>query len=266
MEGLGAIIIMIIIIVVVGEGGVQSRCLGQTLWRGPKAALPSVFGRAFEGAYPVPSYGRRHLNLPAQCSRRKELIAAGSKVSLDVLLILACELYGRPDGVEGGFFALLPKKTPQEDKIRAIASLNAARNALNNGDLIYAEEKFGEVLANVPSNWKLCQEALSERDALRKRLNGGNGYNSSDAVKQWIWGRGTRWPFHYLIIYATLRPFIVQEASITAVKSSKDQQNSVDARRKQKGVKERVFFLEAGTLILIIALYNVILLRYGLDY
>jgi len=45
MEGLGAIIIMIIIIVVVGEGGVQSRCLGQTLWRGPKAALPSVFGR-----------------------------------------------------------------------------------------------------------------------------------------------------------------------------------------------------------------------------
>jgi len=80
MEGLGAIIIMIIIIVVVGEGGVQSRCLGQTLWRGPKAALPSVFGRAFEGAYPVPSYGRRHLNLPAQCSRRKELIAAGSYI------------------------------------------------------------------------------------------------------------------------------------------------------------------------------------------
>jgi len=178
----------------------------------------------------------------------------------------SCIVRNLADGVEGGFFALLPKKTPQEDKIRAIASLNAARNALNNGDLIYAEEKFGEVLANVPSNWKLCQEALSERDALRKRLNGGNGYNSSDAVKQWIWGRGTRWPFHYLIIYATLRPFIVQEASITAVKSSKDQQNSVDARRKQKGVKERVFFLEAGTLILIIALYNVILLRYGLDY
>jgi len=152
------------------------------------------------------------------------------------------------DGVDGGLLTLFPKKTPQEDKIRAITSLNSAKNALNNGDLIYAEHKFGEVLAIAPSNWKLCQEALSERDALRKRLYGRYEYNSSDSLKQWIWGRGTRWPFHYLIIYAILRPFIVQESSMTAAESSKAQQNLVDTRKKQKAMKEKVFFLEVDLL------------------
>ena len=58
-----------------------------------------------------------------------------------------------------------------------------------------ALEQFDLVLSTAPRQYKLCQAAYAGRSESARAIGEGGG---SDALRQWLWGRGTRFPGAYL--------------------------------------------------------------------
>mmetsp|Transcript_17435 Transcript_17435/g.26145 ORF Transcript_17435/g.26145 Transcript_17435/m.26145 type:complete len:110 (+) Transcript_17435:412-741(+) len=108
-------------------------------------------------------------------------------------------------------------------------------------------------------NWKISQAALEGRDIARRSVMSSGEKDPmeapNDSVKQWIWGRGLRWPFHYLIILALAQPLIFPDPPLD-VQGTKERASL----GKAKASKQIVIGLS------ILALYNYVLLNFGLDY
>lgn len=190
---------------------------------------------------------------PGYPSRRKALIRLG-EATLELSVAVAFELNFRPKApgdaemnIFESILSLAPYKTDVAQKARAEEALKRAQALLQAGDDAGAAAAFSEVLDTAPREYKLCQAALSGRQEANRNLGKGNG---PDQLNQWCWGRGIRWPGHYIIAYALARGAVVPENSLALPK------------QKQQS-------LALGELVVVLALagiYNYILYFYGLEY
>ncbi|GAB5359763.1 hypothetical protein AAMO2058_000570500 [Amorphochlora amoebiformis] len=179
-----------------------------------KKAEGRVISRGFVDVH---ARGKLEDVIPTENRRRQQLIAIGELVA-DGLLAVGCEIYGRPepvpDDVGDALRSLLPRKTDSARKVRAQELLIVANQTYQKGYFRESVNAYTEVLALAPTNWKIAQSAIAGRDLARKAIIG-EGFddplsdNVNDAVKQWIWGRGVRWPFHYIIAGILARPLVV---------------------------------------------------------
>ena len=71
-------------------------------------------------------------------------------------------------------------------------------------DFALAVERLTYVIEAAPHQYKQCQAALRARADAYKAL-GEDGLATDDQTRQWLWGRGLRWPGWYLIAYFSLR-------------------------------------------------------------
>jgi len=109
-------------------------------------------------------------------------------------------------------------------------------------------KQFSLVLELVPHQYSLSQAALSARNDARQQLGQGAG----DGLSTWLWGRGVRFPGHYILAYILARRAFVPEFQDAVTIDKKEQQDAA--------IKEILL------VAVLAAAYNYLLLVYGLDY
>lgn len=211
---------------------------------------------------------------------RRRLLAAVELV-LDAWAACACEVAFRPkaeatkcDGPASCAKSLLPVRTPDEAKERAAAAMARGDAAMARGDFGAADSAYTESVEAAPTFYTNAQKALTKRaDARRCGAKPGQkpdcsaapgGYKGGgdedalikDAWKVWLWGRGIRWPGHYIIALLIVRQFFVPPAELvpppTTPEEKRDANNRVAA--------------QAVVAISVLLTYNIVLFDYGLTY
>eukprot|EP00976_Prorocentrum_cordatum_P108962 1194937-Prorocentrum_minimum.AAC.3 len=94
-----------------------------------------------------------------------------------------------------------------------------------------ALEQFDLVLSTAPRQYKLCQAAYAGRSESARAIGEGGG---SDALRQWLWGRGTSsWNIpsiyhagHYLLCYILARPAFTATEDTAIQPDKKEQQTA----------------------------------------
>eukprot|EP00469_Lotharella_globosa_P006205 CAMPEP_0167805320 /NCGR_PEP_ID=MMETSP0111_2-20121227/21107_1 /TAXON_ID=91324 /ORGANISM="Lotharella globosa, Strain CCCM811" /LENGTH=189 /DNA_ID=CAMNT_0007702449 /DNA_START=314 /DNA_END=883 /DNA_ORIENTATION=+ len=189
-----------------------------------------------------------------------------------MLAAIACEVYGRPEQPSNIVASLLPRKTPTDAKERAQVFLDEADTLYNLHDYESASKRYTDALRAAPTNWKRAQAALIGRERSRKSVilagNPDPVDEPSDAVKQWVWGRGLRWPFHYLIALILARPLFETTSTSTSTATSTSTSTGVggSSAAEEKARAEKNLVVQILLAIGVLGLYNGVLLNYGLDY
>eukprot|EP00240_Pyramimonas_obovata_P014163 CAMPEP_0118938044 /NCGR_PEP_ID=MMETSP1169-20130426/24597_1 /TAXON_ID=36882 /ORGANISM="Pyramimonas obovata, Strain CCMP722" /LENGTH=201 /DNA_ID=CAMNT_0006881871 /DNA_START=155 /DNA_END=760 /DNA_ORIENTATION=- len=184
---------------------------------------------------------------------RRRVIAL-AEVSLELSVATWCELNFRPKApgdvdmtLWESLVSLLPYKTPQEARIEAQAALERGRSLAAAGEHASALEQFDLVLTTAPRQYTLCQAAFSARFQSASALKQGGG----DGLRQWLWGRGVRFPGHYILCYILARPAFTSPNEVI----------EPDKKTQQAAL------LREGALICALAVaYNYLLFMYGLEY
>ncbi len=160
----------------------------------------------------------------------------------------AFEVAGRPKGLP---LSLLPQRAPPALLERAEASVREGERLLEEeGDAAGAALEFSGAIELAPEKYKLVQRARLGRMKAYGQLGSSAG---EDFRSAWLWGRGVRWPGWYIIGYILLRrAFVAPET---------EGQESAAPKPAQKGIPSEWFLV-----ILLAALYNYLLLTYGLEY
>ena len=158
-----------------------------------------------------------------------------------VTLAVSCEMAGT--GAEG-LLSILPL-----DGMDGQATRNASSAALEEGRASLVSSKYGsavasfsDALALAPRRYKTGMPALlGRRDAYLK--TGLSDLAAEDARREWLWGRGTRWPGWYIIAYLFVRQWL---------------------DKTQNKTPQSAPLVEGVSVLVLVAAYNLVLLNVGL--
>mmetsp|Transcript_12027 Transcript_12027/g.20333 ORF Transcript_12027/g.20333 Transcript_12027/m.20333 type:complete len:266 (-) Transcript_12027:236-1033(-) len=188
---------------------------------------------------------------------RRRFIAL-AEVGLELSLVAWCELNFRPKAAGDAemnlwesILSLRPYKTPTETRNLAQAALERGQSLALAGEHAKALEQFDIALTTAPRQYMLCQAAYAGSFTSSRALSEGGG----DGLQQWLWGRGTRFPGHYLLLYVFARPAFI----------SKDQAAG-DNDKRDKKAEQAAALGEVVLLFVLAGVYNYVLFTYGLDY
>lgn len=106
--------------------------------------------------------------------------------------------------------SILYTETDPDAKASAKAALLLGEALQAEGKHAEAVEKFEEVYALAPTEYKMCQRAglrtAVSYKAMSARLGDEYDKKANDAKQVvWWWGRGTRWPGWYIVAYLSAR-------------------------------------------------------------
>ena len=148
--------------------------------------------------------------------RRRAAALAIGEASLEVVGAIACELWGRPPipgegrlGPTETLASLLPSASPRIDD--AQAALEAGERKMEAGEWEAAADDLSKALELAPRQYKLAQKALLKRTEAYRNM-GDSKRSGEDFRRQWLWGRGVRWPGWYLLGYVFARRAFVDDA------------------------------------------------------
>jgi len=158
-----------------------------------------------------------------------------------------------------------------------------------------AVELYGRALQAAPRRYKLCQMALRARADSLGRL-GRKEEQRQDGVQNWLWGRGIRWPGHYILAYILgRRAFVPPDGPPSRKSRATGGPNAGTGARQRSRARPRAGVPGGGrnrparpprarasersasgggaalgpeilVVVALVAAYNYVLLTYGLDY
>ncbi|XRB14142.1 hypothetical protein RI054_07g39810 [Pseudoscourfieldia marina] len=213
-------------------------------------------------------------SVPKVSARRR--ITAIAELTVDVSLACACEVFFRPQGTEGCTNAadcvasLLPEETQPQQRQKALDAIKIGDDALERRDFAAADDAYTEAVEAAPTLYTAAQKALTKRAEARRcgakpgyKVDcTGTGYTPppndgliKDEWRVWLWGRGVRWPGHYIIALLIIRQLFVPDGGFPMPRTDEEKSDS-----NRRGVVQGVIA------ITVLFAYNVALFNYGLTY
>ena len=218
-------------------------------------ALRGRFPRASGVAARATRGGEGDRALAPSVSRRRVVYVALGEAFLDIAGACACEIAGRPKyGTGDGVFGLVRSLLPQPISERfeeAKTLLSDGQRAMEATEYSEAARLFTRVLEVAPTEYKICQQARNARTEAYRKL-GDSSRAGEDFRRQWLWGRGLRWPGHVILLYIFLRQAVVPPAPTDGDGGGSQQREQQE--RKKGGIPSEWFLVAA-----LVVAYNVIL-------
>jgi len=103
-------------------------------------------------------------------------------------------------GAAGRAASLQYFRYPEEVRAEAQHALELGDRLSAAGEWSEAVDAYSRVLEVAPRQYRVCQAALAGRAAAWDKL-GDSDKRGEDNFSEWLWGRGIRWPGHYIIAY-----------------------------------------------------------------
>lgn len=174
---------------------------------------------------------------------------------------LACERAGTATGGGGGTGSLkelLPRSKQESELVsqryrEAEDALMRGYGAMLNGDSAAAIEAFTQAMAAAPNRYKTAMPALLGRRDARREI-GDYAAAADDARREWLWGRGVRWPGWYIITYLSVRQWAVPD------RTTGGRRGAAYTREQEK----KNALVEPLLVVVAVVTYNILLLNYGL--
>ena len=194
-------------------------------------------------------------------TRRRQAVIGWVGVLGSCGTALACERAGTATRGVRSLKELFPRSRQENELVsekyrEAEQALLRGYGAVLNGDSTAAIEAFTQVLCAAPDRYKTAMPALlGRRDA--RRAIGDYAAAADDARREWLWGRGVRWPGWYIITYLSVRQWAVSDSGGGRRRGGSDAAQTRNQDKKNALVEPLLVIVAA-------AAYNILLFKYGL--